>query len=287
MRSWATTALVVLAVFAALVWLVRWLEPRLAFFPFTGETVTPRDAGIDYQPVTLSTDDGERLHAWHLTRPDARADVVYFHGNGGNLSVWSDVFVGLWREGFDVLAIDYRGYGLSTGTPSELGLYRDVDATLRFVDSRSRAESRPLIYWGRSLGTVMAAYAASQRAPDGIVLESGFPSMRSVLETNPVMWILSWGSSYRLPTAEWMAGVRTPALVLHGDRDSVIPYRLGQRLYAALPGPKTFVTLPGGDHNEPVPPDAESYWRAIRAFTDSLGGPSTGRSGRSGSNSSP
>ena len=278
--NWATTALVVLAVFAAVVWLVRWLEPRLAFFPFTGETVTPRHAGIDYQPVSLSTNDGERLHAWHLTRPDARADVVYFHGNGGNLSVWSDVFVGLWREGFDVLAIDYRGYGLSTGTPSELGLYRDVDATLRFVDSRSRAESRPLIYWGRSLGTVMAAYAASQRAPDGIVLESGFPSMRSVLETNPVMWTLSWGSSYRLPTAEWMAGVRTPALVLHGDRDSVIPYRLGQRLYAALPGPKTFVTLPGGDHNEPVPPDAESYWRAIRAFTDSLGVQTTGRSGR-------
>jgi hypothetical protein len=195
---------------------------------------------------------------------------VYFHGNGGNLSVWSDVLVGLWRQGFDVLAIDYRGYGLSTGTPSEQGLYRDVEATLRFIDARPRDRSRPVIYWGRSLGTVMAAYAASRRAPDGIVLESGFPSMRSVLETNPVMWLLSWGSSYRMPTVDWMAAVRQPALVLHGDRDSVIPYRLGQRLYAALPGPKTFVTLPGGEHNEPVPPDAEAYWRAVREFTESL-----------------
>ena len=268
--NWVTTALVVLVVLALVVWLVRWLEPRLAFFPFSGETVTPRASGTDYQPLTLTTDDGERLHAWHLARPDALADVVYFHGNGGNLSVWSDVLVGLWRQGFDVLAIDYRGYGLSTGTPSEQGLYRDVDATLRFVDARPLDRSRPVIYWGRSLGTVMAAYAASRRAPDGIVLESGFPSMRSVLETNPVMWLLSWGSSYRMPTVDWMAAVRQPALVLHGDRDSVIPYRLGQRLYAALPGPKTFVTLPGGEHNEPVPPDAEAYWRAVRDFTDSL-----------------
>ena len=268
--NWVTTALVVLVVLALVVWLVRWLEPRLAFSSFSGETVTPRASGTDYQPITLTTDDGERLHAWHLARPDALADVVLFHGNGGNLSVWSDVLVGLWRQGFDVLAIDYRGYGLSTGTPSEQGLYRDVDATLRLVDARPLDRSRPVIYWGRSLGTVMAAYAASRRAPDGIVLESGFPSMRSVLETNPVMWLLSWGSSYRMPTVDWMAAVRQPALVLHGDRDSVIPYRLGQRLYAALPGPKTFVTLPGGEHNEPVPPDAEAYWRAVRDFTDSL-----------------
>ena len=270
MRNWASTALVVLVVLGLVVWLVRWLEPRLAFFPFAGETVTPRSSGVEYQPLTLTTDDGERLHAWHLARPDAHADVVYFHGNGGNLSVWSDVLVELWRQGFDVLAIDYRGYGLSTGTPSEQGLYRDVDATLRFVDERPHDRSRPLIYWGRSLGTVMAAYAASRRAPHGIVLESGFPSMRSVLETNPVMWVLSWGSSYRMPTVDWMASVRQPTLVLHGDGDSVIPYRLGQRLYAALPGPKTFVTLPGGDHNEPVPPDAEAYWRAVRQFTASL-----------------
>lgn len=274
---WAGTALIVVVGLGVVVWLVRWLEPRLAFFPIAGETVTPRDAGIEYQPITLTTADGARLHAWHLPRADARADVVYFHGNGGNLSIWSDVFVGLWREGFDVFAVDYRGYGLSTGFPSELGLYRDVEAVLRFVESRPR-NPRPLIYWGRSLGTVMAAYAAAQRAPDGVILESGFPSMRSVLETNPVMWLLSWVSSYRLPTADWMAEVREPALVLHGDRDSVIPYRLGQRLYDALPGPKTFVTLSGGEHNEPVPPDAMSYWGAVGQFVTSL--PSTESLGR-------
>ena len=268
--TWAGGALLVVVALVVLTWLVRRIEPHLAFFPVPGEDITPGSHGVDYTPLTITTADGERLRGWHLTRHDPRAHIVYFHGNGGNLSIWSDVYVALWREGFDVLAIDYRGYGLSTGTPSEQGMYRDVDAVLDHVMTQPRQPDVPLIYWGRSLGTVPAAYAASRKPPNGIVLEAGFPSMRSVLETNPIMWTLSWGSSYRLPTAEWMAGVRQPTLVLHGDRDSVIPYRLGTRLYDTLKGPKRFVTIAGGDHNEPVPADAAAYWKEILAFVASL-----------------
>ena len=94
--------------------------------------------------------------------------------------------------------------------------------------------------------------------------------MRAVLETNPVLWALSWFSSYRFPTAEWMSAVKQPTLLLHGDRDSVIPYRLGQRLYETVQGPKTFVTIPGGDHNEPVPRDPAPYWEAVRKFVTSI-----------------
>lgn len=268
--GWAGTALLLLVVVVVVAWLVRRVEPHLAFFPVAGEDVTPKSHGVDYSPLTITTADGERLHLWHLRRDDARAEVVYFHGNGGNLSIWSDVFVALWHAGFDVLAVDYRGYGQSTGRPSEQGLYRDVDAVLDYVATQPRRPGVPRIYWGRSLGTVTAAYAASRKPPSGVVLEAGFPSMRSVLETNPLMWALSWVSSYRLPTAEWMAGVQQPTLVLHGDRDSVIPYRLGQRLYETLSGPKRFVTIAGGDHNEPVPLDAAAYWREINQFVETL-----------------
>lgn len=273
MRSipdWVGALLIMLVVLGVITWYVRQMESRFAFFPYVGEDITPESHGVDYVPGTITTDDGERLRVWHLPHADAIAQVVYFHGNGGNLSLWSNVLVGLRHQGFDVIAVDYRGYGLSTGRPSEQGLYRDVDATLRFVEGQTRREGVPVIYWGRSLGTVMAAYAASRRAPDGVVLEAGFPSMRSVLETNPILWGLSWVSSYRMPTADWMSNVRQPTLVLHGDRDSVIPYRLGRRLYESLPGPKTFVTLSGGDHNEPVPRDAEHYWRSIRTFVTNV-----------------
>ncbi len=258
---------IVLAVVAGL---VRLVEPSLAFFPLGGEDETPARYGIPYVPLTITTADGERIHVWHLPRADAQAQVVYFHGNGGNLSIWSDALIGLSRHQFDVIAVDYRGYGLSTGRPSELGLYRDVDATIALVHDRLRRPDLKLVYWGRSLGTTMAAYAAAMRAPDGVVLEAGFPSMRAVLETNPVLWLLSWVSSYRFPTARWMASVRSPALVLHGDADSVIPYRLGQRLYEAVPGPKRFVTILGGDHNDAAPRNGNAYWDAVAEFVRSL-----------------
>ena len=251
-------------------WGVRQLEPRMAFFPFAGEDVTPRQFGTEFTTLTLNTADGERLRAWHIPRADALAQIVYFHGNGGNLSIWTDVLVGLWQQRLDVVAVDYRGYGMSSGTPSEQGLYRDVDATVTFVDSTLRRADLPQIYWGRSLGTAMAGYAATRGRPDGIVLEAGFPSARSLFDRNPVMLVLSAFSTYRFATAKWMAGVTTPTLVIHGDRDSVIPYRHGQRLYDTLPGPKRFVTIPGGDHNDPAPVDAELYWGAVREFIASL-----------------
>lgn len=264
--GWLTPLVLVLVGLLVLAWLVRRAEPRLAFFPLPGEDDTPAAYGVPFTPIVVATADGERLHAWHLPRDDARAQVVYFHGNGGNLSLWSDVLVALWRQRLDVFAIDYRGYGRSTGSPSEQGLYRDAEAALRVVGDQVRRAGVPLIYWGRSLGTPVAAYAATQAPPDAIVLEAGFPSMRAVLETNPLLWALSWLSSYRFPTAEWMASVRAPVLVLHGDRDSIIPHRLGQRLYASLPGPKTFVTIPGGDHNDPMPQGAGPYWSAIETL---------------------
>ncbi len=267
--GWLAPIVLTIVALAVITWLVRRAEPRLAFFPLAGEDATPASFGVEFTASTITTADGERLRVWRLPRPNSLAEVVYFHGNGGNLSLWSDVLVGLWHEGFAVTAVDYRGYGLSTGRPSEAGLYRDVEATLDFVHREPRA-SAPLIYWGRSLGVAMAAYAATFRPPDGIVLESGFPSMRSVLETNPVLWLLSWVSSYRFPTAEFMSAVRHPTLVLHGDRDEVIPYRLGQRLYAGLPGPKVFQSIAGGRHNDPVPQEAESYWRGVRRFAANL-----------------
>jgi uncharacterized protein len=270
MRTTAGGLIVVIVVLALITLCVRFVEPHLAFFPTAGEQRTPKAFGIDFTPHTVVTADGERIQVWHLPRDAPQARIIYFHGNGGNLSLWADVLAGLWQQGFDVVALDYRGYGLSTGRPSERGLYRDVDATLELAHDRLPRVDVPIVYWGRSLGTPMAAYAASRRAPDGIVLESGFPTMRSVIKTNPVMWFLSWFSSYSFSTATWMASVRQPTIVLHGDRDSVIPYALGKSLYEGLPGPKQFVTLPGLDHNDDIPGEWSLYWNAVKSFVGSL-----------------
>jgi uncharacterized protein len=260
----------IVAVVVFLAWGVRRVEPRFAFFPWTGEDVTPARVGVAFTPLTIETADGERLRAWHLPRPEAIAQVVYFHGNGGNLSLWSDILVDLRSRGFDLIAVDYRGYGLSTGSPTERGLYLDAEATVKYVAQHLRRGDLPLLYWGRSIGTPVAAHAANALPPDGIVLEAGFPSARALFLNNPLMLVLSYFATYRFATAEMMAHVHVPTLVIHGDSDGIIPYRLGQQLYESLPGPKRFVTIPGGDHNDPAPTDPELYWGAVREFVLSL-----------------
>jgi fermentation-respiration switch protein FrsA (DUF1100 family) len=134
---------------------------------------------------------------------------------------------------------------------------------------RDRDRRVPLVYWGRSLGTAMAAYAASRKPPDRIILESGFPDARTLVRSSPLLALLALFSTYRFPTATHMAGVRAPVLVMHGDRDSVIPFDLGRALFDRLEGSKRFVTIRGGDHNDTAPRDAAAYWSAVDAFISS------------------
>lgn len=276
-RPIALTIVVLILAIVVLSVLVRRVEPHFAFFPSPGETTTPAQAGIAYESLTIHTADGERVHAWLMRAPAARATVIYFHGNGGNLSVWAPIVTETRRRGLTVLAVDYRGYGLSTGRPSEPGLYRDVDAVLGRTATLGLG-SAPLVYWGRSLGSTMAAYAARVRKPDGVILESGFPDARAVIRSSPPMLLLWLFSSYRFPTARHLHRVDIPILVMHGDRDSVIPYPLGQALFDGIQGPKTFFTIRGTDHND-FPADPASYWRAVDAFIATLKRPAPGAGG--------
>ena len=261
--------LLLLVVGLGLLFFVRWLEPRFAFFPSVGESTTPSEFGVPFTAVTLPTRDGERLRAWLLKGTDSRALVVYFHGNGGNLSNWAPILSDLARHGFDVLAFDYRGYGVSTGRPTESGVYRDADAVLEHL-SGANTGSLPVIYWGRSLGTAVAAYAASRRRPDGIILEAGFPDARAVVRSSPPLALLSVFSSYRFATAAWLKTAQTPGLVIHGDADQVIPFALGRALFDRMTGDKTFVAIPGGDHNDAKPADERAYWSAVDAFVAAI-----------------
>ena len=163
----------------------------MAFFPTRGVQETPASARQPFVDVRIPTDDGETLHAWWLEHPQPSAQVLFFHGNGGNLSMWLDVVVELRRRGFSVLAVDYRGYGDSTGRPTERGVYRDADATVRLFNERFRRAGSPVIYWGRSLGSAVAASAASRGASDALVLESPFPDTRAIFAGNPVTQVLT------------------------------------------------------------------------------------------------
>ena len=260
-----------LVVLAVLALMVRLLESSMAFYPTQGVQETPALAGLAFQDLRIPTADGETLHAWWLEHPQPRAQVVFFHGNGGNLSMWLDLFVGMRRRGLSVLAVDYRGYGASSGAPSEHGLYRDAEAVVSTFAERLRKGSAPVVYWGRSIGSPVAAHAAAQRRPDGLVLDTPMPDARSVLKSAPVMWILSFFSSYRFPTASLVERLDVPLLIVHGDGDTLVPHAAGRRVFeAARTQRKTFVTIPGAGHNDLDAVNPALYWQAIDAFVASL-----------------
>ena len=258
-------------VLLALKLLVWWLEPRMAFFPLRGVQETPSAAGVPYRDLRIETSDGERLHAWWLERDDARADVLFFHGNGGNLSLWLDILVELWRRGFNVLAVDYRGYGDSTGRATEQGLYRDAEAALRAFADQRRSRSIPAIYWGRSIGAPVAAHASAIRPPDALVLETPMPNARAVLRSNPLLWGLSFFSSYEFPTTRLLESYRGPLLVVHGDADGIVPFDAGRRVFEQAPTTrKTLAVIGGAGHNDLHLVHPPKYWENVDRFVASL-----------------
>ena len=261
------SALILLVLTGATLWVVvRWMQPRMAFFPWPGIQRTPSAAGIPFKDLEISTEDGVRLHGWWMEHPSPRAAVIYWHGNGGNLSLWLDVLADIHRRGFSVLAVDYRGYGGSAGSPSEQGIYLDAQAVSTYYQQHLRRPGVRTLYWGRSLGCAVASHAAGASAPDALILESPFADVRSLFAGNPVMTVLGLFASYRFPTAEHLGGYHGPLLVLHGDADSVIPFRSGQLVHErAVSSAKRFVVLRGADHND-VHADHPEYWPAVDAF---------------------
>ena len=254
---------------AAVKLLVWWLEPRMAFFPWAGVQQTPGAAGLEFTELRIPTADGETLHGWWMPHPASRGQVIYWHGNGGNLSLWLPVLVDLQRGGFSVMAVDYRGYGASTGRPSERGLYRDAEAATAYFTQHLKRQGAPVIFWGRSLGCAVASYAAAKSPPDVLILESPFPDVRSLFAGNPVMIVLSVFSSYRFPTAAHLQEYRGRLLVVHGDADSIIPFSAGRKVFErAASADKVFVVLEGADHND-VHASHPAYRQAVDRFLGS------------------
>jgi uncharacterized protein len=262
-------ALVVLTL-AALKLLVLYLQPHLAFYPVQELDITPRSLDLPYREIAVRTADGEKVYAWLLEQPEPRPEVVFWHGNGGNLSIWLDVIAGIHAEGLTVLALDYRGYGKSTGSPSEQGLYRDTEALLRVFREQVHRAPNPVIYWGRSLGATMAAYAARLAPPDALILEAPFVDARSVVRGDPVMALLALFASYRFPTTDFLREFGGPVLVIHGERDGIVPPEQGRRVFDRLRGPKRLVTIPDAGHNDLHEADPAAYWRAVRAFIEEV-----------------
>ena len=263
-------ALLVLAAVGALLRQMSILDRLLIYFPEKGLETTPIDAGLAYEDVFLTAADGTRVHGWHIPG-ESRVTLLWLHGNAGNISRRLDNIL-LMRErlGVGVFIIDYRGYGLSEGKPSESGLYMDADAAFDWlVSERGLDAESEIVIFGRSLGAAVAVETAVRRKARGVMLESGFSSIADMGGTGRASAL----SRLTLPlfearydSASKIGGLLSPVMILHGDSDQTVPFEMSRRLYAAAPDPKTFYPIPGAGHNDTVHAGGEAYIEALRRF---------------------
>lgn len=244
------------------------VQKQLLYFPNEPSRAlraTPADAGLAYEEARIATSDGETLHAWYIPADTARGVVLMFHGNAGNIGDRVG-FARLFHDlGLDTLLVDYRGYGQSTGTPSEAGTYRDAEAAWRYlVETRQLPPARILLH-GRSLGGAVAAYLATTVSAAGLVLDSTFTSVPDIAEALYPWLPTQWFVRIRYPTLERLHTLETPVLVLHARGDEIVPYAHGQRLAEAAGA--TLVTL-DGSHNTSSEDSVAIYREAMQTFAD-------------------
>jgi uncharacterized protein len=224
----------------------------LLYFPSRAIIETPGRADLDYRELALETDDGERLHGWWIgAQRDSLGHLLLCHGNAGNVGDRVLHASLLTATGFDVLLFDYRGYGRSGGRPSEEGTYRDARAALTSLLEQPGVDPARVLYLGESLGGAVALDLALEQPPAGLVLLSAFTGVRELGRLHyPFVPTFLIPDAY--PTLRRIHELRAPLLVLHGDRDDIVPLSQGRALFDAAPGPKHMRVFPGLGHDDLV-----------------------------------
>jgi uncharacterized protein len=205
-------------------------------------------AGLNIQDVRIATPDGETLQAWFEPPQPGRPVILFFHGQGGTLTMGRYRYVRMHKQGVGYLAVAYRGYSHSTGKPTEAGLF--IDGLTAYDWLRQRGYSaHDIVLHGHSLGSGIATYVASKREARALVLEAPFTAVSDVAQERYPFVPVSLLMQDQFRSRDYIREVDEPLLIVHGDRDSVVPYVQGQRLFALANAPKRFVTMPGSEHN--------------------------------------
>ena len=248
----------------ALVALLVLEERRLIFFPTRVLAAAPADFGLAAEELSIATPDGVTLHGWWIDAPGERV-VIWYHGNAGNIG--DRLHNARWfveRLGVAVVLVDYRGYGRSGGTPDEAGLYRDGLAVYDAVAARA-VRPRDIVLFGRSLGGAVAIEVALRRPAGAVVLESVFRSVPALAREH-YWFVPGFVVRTQMDNAAKIGGVEAPVLVLHGDRDSIVPLAHGRRLFELARRPARFHEIAGAGHNDTYLVGGARYAEAWRGF---------------------
>lgn len=246
-------------------------QTSLIYYPTRLIEATPADVGLEFEDLTITTSDGVPISAWFVPHSAAKATVLFFHGNGGNISHRIQEIRTLNGLGFSVLMVDYRGYGLSGGRPTERGTYLDADASWEYLTTTRGRKAASIVIFGESLGGAVAIDLASRHNPGALVVQSSFTKLADVAAIHypflPVRWLLR----HEYDSISKVGRIGCPKLFIHSTEDSLIPLSIGQALFDAASEPKRQMLTPG-DHNGGGFLYSHQTVAEFGALLDSIGG---------------
>lgn len=252
---------IAVAAFGGFIGLMYAVQRSLLYHPDRTHTAPAAAGLVSAREVVLDTDDGEKVIVWHVPPKPGRPLLLYFHGNAGTLAFRAERFRALTEDGAGLVALSYRGYGGSSGSPSEAGLTLDAEAAYRYA--RMQHPDVRLVAFGESLGTGVAVALASRHPVAAMVLESPYTSIADIAAS--IYWFLPVRLLIKDPfySDRLIAKIAAPILVLHGEQDAVVPIAFGERLFALAQMPKRFVRFPKASHADL---DHHGAMPAVHAF---------------------
>jgi fermentation-respiration switch protein FrsA (DUF1100 family) len=228
--------------------------------------MTPNQRGLAYEDIIFKTQDKVKINGWFIPGDKKAPYFLFCHGNAGNISHRIDNLVLLNRIGLSVFIFDYRGYGKSTGKISEEGFYLDAEAAYQYTAKKASENNNPIIIFGRSLGTVAAVHIAAANKCSGVILESAFTSLEDMAAYHYPIPFLPRLLKGRFNNISVIKRLHQPTLFIHGDQDTIVPYKMGQALFDAMNAPKAFYTIPGAGHNDTYDIGGEKYTEVLDQF---------------------
>jgi len=247
---------------------IRFLEYKSLYYPLRTIEMTPKQIGLDFENVTLTASDGVKISGWFIPAESPRVTVLLAHGNGGNISHRLEKIRILNDLNANTFIFDYRGYGMSSGRPSEAGLYRDAQTAYEYLINEKHIASREIIGYGESLGGAVIIHLADHHELGGLIIESTFTSVRDMGKT---IFPFIPGGLYKTQfnSLSRIQNIRYPKLLFHSRDDEIVPFTMGKRLFEAASNPKRFLELRGG-HNDGFLVSEGLFISAIDSFIHSL-----------------
>tara|TARA_R110002049_G_scaffold82169_5_gene209135 strand:+ start:546 stop:1343 length:798 start_codon:yes stop_codon:yes gene_type:complete len=232
-----------------LLFTVYFMQEKLIFLPTKLSQDYEYSFSTPFEEFNIETNDGAKLNALHFKVDTPKGVILYFHGNAGDLSRWGEIVIPFTEQGYDVIVMDYRTYGKSTGKLSEKALYGDAQL---FYDYAIQIYGEDeVITYGRSLGTTFATYIASKNDVKKLILETPFYNLNDAAKHRFPAVAVKYLLRFKFPSNKFIEQVKAPVIIFHGTGDNVVPYSSGKKLAGLVKKEQlTFVTIPGGGHND-------------------------------------